>query len=297
MEQRDKEHTCTGETVLESWIKSAAEFWSSMPGASNKNGSNKDPRGTGKGPSKRIQDSWQYSARMFQVLSSIMSDPDTTGSMFKGMQAMPEIFLRLTKRAWEGLFQVHRQYFEKARNMGRYAEPYSFEGLDQDIFKLMKEIYEREISQFFKIPQLGMTRFYQERVARAIDKYNIFHSEMLQFIHFLYLPLEKSLNIMQERLEKLANEGDVSENFQVYYDMWIKILEGHYMTLFKSPEYVQSLRNTINALQEFMTSREEILHDALKTLPVATNKDMDELYREIYELKKLVKYSSQKENK
>ena len=76
------------------------------------------------------------------------------------------------------------------------------------------------------------------------------------------------------------------DNPKVYYQEWIKILEGHYMTLLKSPEYTSKMHATLSAFENFVAAKNEILQDFLQTLPVPTDKDMDELYQEIYLLKK-----------
>ena len=61
------------------------------------------------------------------------------------------------------------------------------------------------------------------------------------------------------------------------------------MTLFQSSEYTQSLNKTLNAMSEFSAVKKEILQDFLNMLPVPTHKEMDELYKEIYLLKKRIK--------
>ena len=94
---------------------------------------------------------------------------------------------------------------------------------------------------------------------------------------------------MQDELARMADQGKLPESSKDYYRMWIKVLEGHYMTLFKSPGYTHTLGKTLDAMSAFMVARKEILEDALQALPVPTQKEMDELYREIYLLKKRVK--------
>ena len=74
------------------------------------------------------------------------------------------------------------------------------------------------------------------------------------------------------------------------YQMWIKILEGHYMTLFQSPEYVKTLGKTLDAMAEFSAANNDVMADMLNILPISTQKDMDDLYKEIYLLKKRIKH-------
>ena len=40
---------------------------------------------------------------------------------------------------------------------------------------------------------------------------------------------------------KKPKQESFPEDPKAYYQMWIKILEGHYMTLFQSPDYVKTL--------------------------------------------------------
>ncbi len=117
----------------------------------------------------------------------------------------------------------------------------------------------------------------------------MFQSSMAEFLSLLYRPVEKSLKVMQERLAEMVDSGKVPQNAKDYYRMWIKVLEGHYMNLFKSPEYTETLRRTLDSIGEFLIARRQMLEDTIQTLPVPTQKEMDELYKEMYLLKKKLK--------
>jgi hypothetical protein len=108
-------------------------------------------------------------------------------------------------------------------------------------------------------------------------------------MQILMLPFEKTSKVMQEKIEEQVRERSIPEDPHEYYRMWLKILEGHYMTLFKSPEYTKVLAETMNAYEEFLSARNRILEDAMQSLPIPTNKDLDELYKELYQLKNRIK--------
>ena len=110
----------------------------------------------------------------------------------------------------------------------------------------------------------------------------------------LYLPVTKSFSVIQEKLGELSEAGELPEDPQKYYQMWIKILEGHYMTLFQSNEYIETLAKTLDALAEFSAAKNDLLQDMLDALPVSTQKDMDDLYKEIYLMKKRIKILEKK---
>jgi len=215
--------------------------------------------------------------------------PDMMESLLKGAGATPEITTKMLRVVWGGYFNLYQLWLKKLGKIGETTEAYKFENLDQEVFKNWVELYEKEVQPYFHMPQVGLMRFYQERMNLVMDKFNLYRAAMSEFLHLIYVPLEKSVHVMQEKFDELSKEGQLSENFKDYYNMWIKILEGHYMTLFKSPEYLQTLSRTLSTVAEFKTAQHEMLVDAMKSLPIPTNKDMDDLYKEFYLLKKKVK--------
>jgi polyhydroxyalkanoate synthase subunit PhaE len=178
---------------------------------------------------------------------------------------------------------------KKTGKIGQKTEAYQFENLDQGVFKAWREIYEEEFSQYFQVPQLGLARYYQERLNHLLDQSNVLNTSLSEFLYLLYLPMEKSLKVFQDKIEDLYKEGNIPDKAKDYYNLWVKILEGHYMNLFKSPEYLASFREMLNQAENYVTAKNEVLQDILQTLPVPTNRDMDDIYKDLYLLKKRVK--------
>jgi class III poly(R)-hydroxyalkanoic acid synthase PhaE subunit len=197
--------------------------------------------------------------------------------------------MKMMQNGIGGFLNIQNQWLQKAERIGQSTKAYSFENLDQNVFKAWQEMYEKEFKQFLNIPQLGLTREYQERMNRLTDQFNQFQSVSAEFLYLLNQPMEKSFKVLQEELSVMADEEKLPDKPKDYYQMWIKILEGHYMKLFQSPEYIQSLGNTLGALGDFTTARHKIMEDLLQSMPIPTQTDMDELYKEIYLLKKRIK--------
>jgi polyhydroxyalkanoate synthesis regulator phasin len=49
------------------------------------------------------------------------------------------------------------------------------------------------------------------------------------------------------------------------------------------------MSNTLHALEDYLQARDAIIQDILKVMAVPTQKDMDDLYKEIYQLKKKIR--------
>ncbi|MDD2673225.1 MAG: poly(R)-hydroxyalkanoic acid synthase subunit PhaE, partial [Syntrophales bacterium] len=170
---------------------------------------------------------------------------------------------------------------EFVSNMGEIA---------RSITRAWFEMYQKELNQFLNIPQLGLTRFYQERVNRTMEKFNKFQSELSEFIHIFYTPLERAFQALQEEMPKIEKKGDnMAEESKALYQAWIGNLEKNYSGLLRSPDYLQSLEKTLKALQDYRKTRQQFMIDIIQDLPIPTNKEMDELYREVYLLKKRVR--------
>ena len=202
--------------------------------------------------------------------------------------------MRIVRTTWDGYFQLYQTWLKHTGKFGEASKAYNFEGLQPDTFKEWTVFYEKELQPFLKMPQVGLNRIYQERANDAVDKFAKYQTAIAEFLSVFNTPVEKSLRVMEENLVEMAKEGKLPENFKDYYNMWIKVLEGHYMTLYKTPEYVECLGKTMNAVQDYKAARQKVLMDLLQVLPIPTNRDMNDLYKELYVLKKKVKEMAKK---
>jgi polyhydroxyalkanoate synthase subunit PhaE len=277
------------ETQFSAWMKAMTEFWTSSANAwldAAKAAQSSGP--AEKSGSAQTQESLRSALGMWQMLAAILTAPPTLEGFNKTLDSLPEITLRMTRTGWDGYFYLQQRWLEKVGRIGEQSLAYQFENLDQNTFKVWTEMYRENFHQLLRVPQLGLTRFYQEKAGRAADEFNLYQGALAEFLYVLFVPIEKSLQVLLAELEKTGKEEQLSGEFKTYYNMWIKILEGHYMTLFKSPEYAQVLSRFITALSNFKLARQDVFEDMLSSLPIPTNKEMDELYKDLYLLKKKV---------
>lgn len=294
VEMNDKEQNATGaQSLIEAWIKTSSDFWGSTLNAWTD--MEKTQKATETDPAAetfeagRTQEALEAIQKTWRTFSSAMEEPETLKSLFAGIGTMPDIMIRLAQSGWGGFLNLQGQWMEKASRLGESTRAYDFDHLDAEAFHTWSEVYEKEFKQLLNLPQLGLTREYQERQNQAIDKFNRFQAAMSEFLYLLYMPVEQSNKIMQDKLDAMAKEGGLPENPKDYYNMWIKTLEGRYMILFKSREYTQVLGKTLDTMGDYMVARKKIVEDVLQTLPVPTHSEVDELYKEVYLLKKRIR--------
>jgi polyhydroxyalkanoate synthase subunit PhaE len=291
-EQPDK---TVPEFPLADWMKRSQEFWTTWmrmaPAPREAPESGHEPPGKPRPEETRgrLQESWETAFRMWQSLSTAATDPANADAAIKGLGTLPDFYLKLAQAGWLAVMKAQERMVEKAGKIGQKTEAYNFDAVDQNLIKAWKEIYEEEIRQFYQIPQLGLTRYYQERLNDCLDQMNLFQASFSEFLYVLSVPVEKTSKVFREKLEEMQREGRVPEKSKDYYQLWLRILEGHYMTLFQSPEYLESLRSMLGQLDSFLIAKNSVLQDVLQFLPVPTNKEMDELIKDLHVFKRRVR--------
>ena len=278
------------ESIFSEWMKSTAEFWGSLTRMwpSDVQPVRPEPDAEKFGPS-RAQESWASTMKAWQTMAAATREPEALEQLMRGVQMIPEMMWRFSQAGMESFLDVHQKISERIALLGETEKAYDFRDIDKELLSRWTEIYEQEFRQFFHLPQIGLARMYQERVVLSVDRLNTFNAALGEFMHLLYLPIEKTSRVFQEKLVQMAETDSLPDDPKIYYQQWIKILEGHYMTLFQSEEYLRTLGKTLNAMNDFIKAREDVIEDAMKALPVPTNSEMDGLYKEIYRLKRRVR--------
>lgn len=291
MMKQEKEGKSVQEDILSNWMKSSADFWRQAAGmwpslqgkpmsGEREDEKNKTSAGNAFEP---FLEFWQS---YFSFLNKEMGkdiDSQKAGSL-------PEIMTQAMQPLWDGYLALQRQWMEGKQGPAHITEGQGFADLARNMSKSWFVLYEKEFRQILNMPQLGLTRFYQERAGRAVEKFTEFQSSLGEFIQLLYEPMEKSLHSVQDEISKMKDQGEEAlKDSKAYYQLWIKKLEEHYLSLLRSQEYGDAMRKILTALREYRMTKEQLLIDALQDLPVPTNRDMEELYKDLYILKKRVR--------
>ncbi|MBT8361216.1 MAG: hypothetical protein HKP41_21365 [Desulfobacterales bacterium] len=285
-------------SIANIWLKSMGDLWGNM---AEQWAASQDQQKMGSMGSQysnpKAQAAMEATLKNFRAMSGVMATPESLAALLKGGGTVPEVLLKLSQSSLDGFFEMQQKMVERLGRVGETAEAYKFQDIDENIFRAWTDTYEKEFKQFFHIPQLGLMRNYQEKINLVADKYSLFQSTLSEFLCLLGLPFNRTLQVMQDKLAEMAESEGLPEETREYYNMWVKVLEGHYMTLFQTPEYTETLARTVNALADFSAARNAALEDLLDTLPVAKLSDMDDMARELYELKKRVRKLEKEQTK
>jgi class III poly(R)-hydroxyalkanoic acid synthase PhaE subunit len=268
------------------WMKAATDFWGAMMKMAVPKPARKPSSPFGE---DRFSATVESQLKLWQTAMMTMTEPGAVETAVKGFQMAPDMSFRFFMTTTQGVMELQKRWADRLNKIGAPTEAFSFSDVDKEFINRWTDVYTNEFRKFLHIPQLGLTRQYQEKMNDAADKFNLFQAAVAEFLHVLSIPMEKSFRVMQEQVAQQAEKGELPEDPKSYYNMWIKILEGHYMTLFQSKEYLATLAKAIGALNQFISARQSVLEDVVKFFPVSTQKETDELYREMYLLKKRIR--------
>ncbi len=223
----------------------------------------------------------------FQALSSAAGAPKPGD--FQSAKSVPDMMLKMLQPFWGYSINLQKQWAETTGATAS-GEPENMAELTKQMTKAFYGAQGEDFRKILNIPQLGLNRYYQERFNKAIEKASDFQSALTEFLQMLMIPMEKSYYGVQEEIAKMEKEGKAAiKDSRALYQLWMQKLEDHYMALLRSDEYMNTLRETLNCLHDFRAARAEFFMDLLQNLPIPTNKDMDELYKDLHILKKRVK--------
>jgi hypothetical protein len=225
----------------------------------------------------------------WQAFASQAQNKDFMDNIIMSNKNGSENFQKLFKTGWDNYSFFQKKINESSMGMDKIFETFKQKNPESDFFNAGMEFYRKEFSKFFSIPKLGLSRTYQEKMNDVLDKFNVFNGTVAEFMYFLYIPFEESFKVVQKKLAELAEKDALPEDVNEYYRMWLAQLESHYMELYKTREYTTVLGKVLSAMGEFTKAKQSMTQDSLKMFGIPAEEDLDELYKDIYLMKKRIK--------
>ncbi len=275
-------------TIMDNMLKSASKIWESISSSETSGFDSPGMKFNGaEYTGEKIYETWGPAYNTWQEFAAKVNKKEMFESISNGSKEGSDSFQKIFQSGLDGYTFFSKKWSESAINIENIFKKNTNDSNGKgDIFKIFNDIYQKEFSKFFSIPSLGLSREYQQKMQRMLDKGNVFNGALMEFMYFLYIPFEKSFKVVQDSLATMAKDGALPEDKNAYYDMWIEQLERHYMSLFKSSEYLEALGKVVEAMSDYKASQQLIVQDYLQMFGVPVERDMDELYKDIYSLKK-----------
>lgn len=242
-------------------------------------------------PARENQEAWEGYVK--ETLSSYTKINESFSQTFipeqvKGMMAIPMDNMKTFR---EEIAKFFSPWLDEAGDLQRKLL-LALQGDRNAYMEFQSEwskLYEGTYGRLLQIPAIGSNREMIEKSMKSMDS----------FIHYLFTLNEfltsmnhKGMGNMEKllvRLSKLIEEGKAPANFKEFYKLWSQTNEEAYLELFSTESYAKMLAETIDAGLRFKKGFDDMLQDQMSSLPIPTRREMDNLEKSVYQLKRKVK--------
>ncbi|MDO8578061.1 MAG: poly(R)-hydroxyalkanoic acid synthase subunit PhaE [Dehalococcoidales bacterium] len=155
----------------------------------------------------------------------------------------------------------------------------------QEVFGSWLKTYEETFGKLLKAPTVGPTREKLEKTMQGVPYFaNYYASWMDTNINFQSVAVEA----MRKTQEKVAAESPA--NYRDYYDIWLETYSDTFKEFLKSGHFAADIGKFVSNLMDVEQFNKEMLEsNFLKPMNLPTKSEIDEIYKEIYLLKKKVR--------
>ncbi|EKD38487.1 MAG: PhaE [uncultured bacterium] len=284
--------------LVETWMAMGQNFWRGIGASANgeeglgSSGLNFDFAANGDQADDnkyKTYKTWEASVNNSISFLKLMSAPENQDTLYRSIAAYTEAMTQAAGDSLENFTEFQSQVVKSLAKVGEHTKAYNFDDLDHTAFESFRELYRTELQKYLKIPKIGLPREFHERLSELADKSNIFSSHLIELIYQFSTPFEKTNRAMQAKIKGMLEGGEVVEDTKQVYNDWIKALEGHFMELLKSGEYTDVLNNTITSLAAYKGVKNDVADVFLKEMQIPTGREMDEVYKDIYHMKKKIR--------
>jgi len=156
-----------------------------------------------------------------------------------------------------------------------------------------RDAYDESFGLFFRAPAMGLTREYQQRLLRSFDAYVEYLICLQEFVAVLDKVGADAARRWIAHLTALKTDEGIPTHRDLYRK-WLDIFETTYNEVFRTPEYAKLQAKVVDSALRFKRKLDQAVEDLFKLLPIPTDSEMADLYKTVYELKKLVRSQNQR---
>jgi hypothetical protein len=147
-----------------------------------------------------------------KLVSSLFSNPEPLKGFAATSEVLPVIIMNMSKNLGASFSEIQKIVVDRSSRIGSDFKELNMDAFNAGIFTIWKELYRTDFQKFYNIPQLGLTRNYQEQITTAMDKGNQFFMAFSEFMNLLYIPVEKANTITLEKYQQMVENKEITDD-------------------------------------------------------------------------------------
>ncbi|MDQ2696978.1 MAG: class III poly(R)-hydroxyalkanoic acid synthase subunit PhaE [Pseudomonadota bacterium] len=142
------------------------------------------------------------------------------------------------------------------------------------------------LEKTLEMPALGYTREWQEQYQQAGRLWLNYQDAHNDYLRLLRQSARRALDLLQQRLTALGQEGKSLDSVRAVYDLWVDCNEEAYAELARSPDYSEVYGRMINALMRVKRHGQMLVNEALSALNVPNRRELDTTHARLQETRR-----------
>ena len=162
-------------------------------------------------------------------------------------------------------------------------------GAGVELTGLLRKNYEATLGKQLRAPSLGYYREFNDKMNRVIDAYIQYNTVLSEYFLPFYQTGQHASEELFKRITEYQGKEVTAETLQEFYRTWWTVNEEAYYQMFQSEEFTKLLGDMLHQGLLLRKYFDELTDEVIKFTNLPTKKDMDDVYRAIYELKKEIR--------
>ena len=158
-----------------------------------------------------------------------------------------------------------------------------------DLGGIFAKNYEDTVGPAMIAPSFGYFKQLNEKIGQTIHAYARFNTAKNAFSAMMYKTGLKAAEKVYERSSEFVGKDATPENFKAFYRMWWTVNEETYHDLLRSEEFSTMSKEMVTRGLLFRKWIDELTDHVLRFTNIPGKKDMDEIYKTLWELRRELK--------
>ncbi len=158
--------------------------------------------------------------------------------------------------------------------------------IHRNLSQHLLELYQESVGKYLEAPQLGISKEAQEQFNTAISAYHQFLGETGDFLATFGTPLKKAMDTLQQAIKDRERTEEEFKSAKEVYNFALEIFDKEYDKWLKSPEGVQRVAEVVDKYLDYRRKLNPVRDNWYKSLSIPTQREMADVYKGIYDLKK-----------
>lgn len=227
---------------------------------------------------KNLQEN--YNKMMTSFIQNAIPNADVA-ELFKHPQHLTEMCVKFYQNMMRPWMQLDEELVKNVLN-----------GDADAAIKFFTEIgdrYEATFGKVVKMMNLGINMEAANEQQAAMDAYYKMMFSAGKLSSIMTKSNNANVQTLTETYKNMMKEGQKVTTFKEFYDLWYNTSEKAMEDLFATVEFSKAFADFTDKYFLYLTASNKVVERNLSSLPIPTNKDMEGLYKTVYDLRKAVR--------